>query len=196
MPLRRDAQERRRALLAAAEACFRERGFLVPLDEIAQRAGVGRGTLYRNFADRMELVLTLFGDELTRLEDSLATERDAAQALRSFVLGGARMAALYNRLAVDMPADHGSQAGFLGLQARAIALLEPIVRAAKAQGRLRGDVAPADILLLGRMVGGVLPLSCSPEQADAVTQAAFQLVATGLWAASPPRLAAQRAGGT
>lgn len=178
--MRRDARERRAALLVAAEACFRERGFLVPLDDIARRAGVSRGTLYRNFADRMALVLALFDDELTHLGDSLADVSDTGQALREFVLGGARMAALYNRLAADMPADHGSHAGLLGLHARAIKLLEPIVRAAKAQGRLRRDVTPADILLLGRMVGGVLSPWYGAEQARANTEAAFRLISAGV----------------
>ena len=53
--MRSDARERREALLTAGEQCFREQGFTVPLEQIADRAGVGRGTLYRNFKDAVTL---------------------------------------------------------------------------------------------------------------------------------------------
>lgn len=183
--MRRDAQQRRAALLAAAEDCFRERGFLVPLEAIAQRAGVGRGTLYRNFAGRLELVLALFDDELARVEQSLPALTDPEQAIRDFVLRGARMAALYNRLAADMPADAASQAGFQALQQRALHLLEPVIQAARAGGRLREGIAASDILLLVRMVGGVHSPSYGPEQLGAVSASAFRLVAEGVFKPKP-----------
>ena len=52
---RRDAQDNRDRLIAAAREVFAESGFDVPLDAIARRAGVGRATLYRNFSDRYAL---------------------------------------------------------------------------------------------------------------------------------------------
>ena len=48
-PARADARRNRMAILAAAESAFAEEGIGVPVDEIARRAGVGAGTLYRNF---------------------------------------------------------------------------------------------------------------------------------------------------
>ena len=54
--LRRDAKVRRERLLAAAVELFLEEGVDVPLEKIADRAKVGRATLYRNFADRGELL--------------------------------------------------------------------------------------------------------------------------------------------
>jgi AcrR family transcriptional regulator len=49
---RADAQRNRRRLLEAAAELFRERGLEVSVAEIARRAGVGRGTLFRNFATK------------------------------------------------------------------------------------------------------------------------------------------------
>lgn len=56
MPLRRDAQRNRERLIAAAAEVFRERGLEVPLEEIAQRAGVSAGTLYNRFGGRDALI--------------------------------------------------------------------------------------------------------------------------------------------
>ena len=50
--LRKDVIHNRAALLDAARAVFADHGLDAPLDLIAEKAGVGRGTLYRHFADR------------------------------------------------------------------------------------------------------------------------------------------------
>src|SRR6266511_2345437 len=54
--LRRDAQRNRDAIVAAAREVFSGQGLEAPLEEIARRAGVGIGTLYRRFPTRVELV--------------------------------------------------------------------------------------------------------------------------------------------
>ena len=53
--MRKDAQERRDRLIAAAADLFELQCYDVPLEAIAERAGIGRGTLYRNFRARMLL---------------------------------------------------------------------------------------------------------------------------------------------
>src|SRR5580698_5856375 len=58
-PLRADAQRNRRRLLDAATEIFCERGLDVGVGEIAQRAGVGRGTLFRNFASKEALIAAI-----------------------------------------------------------------------------------------------------------------------------------------
>ena len=55
-PLRRDAQRNREAILAAARQVFCDHGLEAPLEEIARRAGVGIGTLYRRFPSRVQLL--------------------------------------------------------------------------------------------------------------------------------------------
>jgi AcrR family transcriptional regulator len=59
-PLRRDAQERRGKLIAAAQREFAERGVDASLEKIARDAGVGIGTLYRHFPTRLDLLMAAF----------------------------------------------------------------------------------------------------------------------------------------
>ncbi|RZJ87836.1 MAG: TetR/AcrR family transcriptional regulator, partial [Brevundimonas sp.] len=66
-PLRKDAAVRRSAILDAARAVFAENGIDAPLDLIAERAGVGRATLYRNFPGRTEIALAVLMDDVADL---------------------------------------------------------------------------------------------------------------------------------
>ena len=71
-PLRADARKNRARLLAAAEEVFAEQGVSVPIDDVAQRAGVGVGTLYRHFPTKEALFVAVVA---TRFENSCATSR-------------------------------------------------------------------------------------------------------------------------
>jgi AcrR family transcriptional regulator len=68
-PLRADARRNRERILAAATAAFAAEGLAVPLDEIARRAGVGPGTLYRHFPAKEALWEAVLYDRLQRLAD-------------------------------------------------------------------------------------------------------------------------------
>jgi AcrR family transcriptional regulator len=68
-PLRADARRNRERILAAATAAFAADGLSVPLDEIARRAGVGPGTLYRHFPAKEALWEAVLHDRLERLAD-------------------------------------------------------------------------------------------------------------------------------
>ena len=67
-PLRADAQRNRDKILDAARAAFRERGASCSLDEIAKRAGVGAGTLYRHFPTRDDLIDAMMRNWAERIE--------------------------------------------------------------------------------------------------------------------------------
>ena len=66
------AAENRRAVLAAARELFAERGYEVPMQAIAKRAGVGQGVLYRHFPKRLDLALAVFEENFVRLETGRA----------------------------------------------------------------------------------------------------------------------------
>ncbi len=72
-PMRRDALVNRQRLLEAADAMFRERGVDVGVAEIAAAAGVGRGTLFRNFASKDALIAAVLAE---RIGEVLATGRE------------------------------------------------------------------------------------------------------------------------
>src|SRR5436190_12269007 len=88
-PLRSDARRNEGQLLQAARDVFVERGPGAPLDEIARRAGVGIGTLYRRFGDRRQLIRAVVEDALTRTaeaaEDAAAESPDAFAALTAYL---------------------------------------------------------------------------------------------------------------
>jgi AcrR family transcriptional regulator len=81
-PLRADAERNRRAILDAAEAVFGEHGLDVGVAEIAARAGVGRGTLFRNFASKEDLIAAIVSERMAetagRARELLASDRDDA----------------------------------------------------------------------------------------------------------------------
>jgi AcrR family transcriptional regulator len=75
--LRRDAARNRQRILTAAVEVINERGLEVSLDEVARRAGVGVGTVYRRFGTKEELVEAMFVD---RIESIAALAEAAAEA--------------------------------------------------------------------------------------------------------------------
>jgi AcrR family transcriptional regulator len=87
-PLRADARRNRERLLQTAKAAFAEEGLSVSLDEIARRAGVGPGTLYRHFPTKESLFEAVVHERLRGLLDharALRTDPDAGAALFAFV---------------------------------------------------------------------------------------------------------------
>ncbi|HUJ67534.1 MAG TPA: helix-turn-helix domain-containing protein, partial [Acidimicrobiales bacterium] len=86
--LRADARRNRELILAAADAAFADEGLTVPVDEIARRAGVGTGTLYRHFPTKealFEAVLVAHMDGLARYGQELAASDKPDEALFEFV---------------------------------------------------------------------------------------------------------------
>ncbi|MFD8159919.1 TetR/AcrR family transcriptional regulator [Streptomyces malaysiensis] len=69
-PLRADAQRNREKILSAAVRIFAEEGLNAHLERIAKEAGVGTGTLYRNFPTREVLIEAAYRNELARLCDA------------------------------------------------------------------------------------------------------------------------------
>src|ERR687886_977397 len=95
-PLRADAARNRDRVLRAARDAFAEAGLEVGVEEIARRAGVGKGTLYRRFPTKEALVRAIFDgglDELERAARDAAGARDAGDGFRAFLAAAARMQA-------------------------------------------------------------------------------------------------------
>jgi len=114
-PERADAQENRARILAAAEQLFAEHGVAnVNMVDIARKAGVGQGTLYRRYASKGELCLALLDTQMrTFQDDTLAHLREmgAAQApflaqLNWFVDAWVHFQAHHSRLLSVVSADY------------------------------------------------------------------------------------------
>lgn len=86
---RADAERNRQRLLDAAHEAFGSVGIAVSLEEVARRAGVGIGTLYRHFPTRDDLLLEVYRNEMGRLcqeAETLAGSKPPLEALRSWLL--------------------------------------------------------------------------------------------------------------
>ncbi|MBF8190376.1 TetR/AcrR family transcriptional regulator [Nonomuraea sp. K274] len=91
VPSRSDAVRNRRLLLDAAAKTFAERGVEVSIGEIAQCAGVGKGTVFRHFSSKAELLAAIMLgmlDELVDTGTALLTADDSGLALREFMAAG------------------------------------------------------------------------------------------------------------
>ena len=177
---RRDAQERREALIASAVLCFTAEGYRVPLDTIAERAGVGRGTLYRNFKDRDALVLAIFSREADRLEQVIDPARPLVDILSGFVLGGAVASSLFARIAADLQLDETNRAALEALGDRMERIFAPAVAAAKQRGEIASTVTPRDIVLAARMASTVMLPFLDEDEVAAQVSEALRLVFDGL----------------
>ncbi|HEX2134113.1 MAG TPA: helix-turn-helix domain-containing protein [Actinophytocola sp.] len=146
-PQRASSRQKFDALLAAARDVFADDGVNGSLEEIARRAGVGIGTLYRNFPTRQTLLEAVYVDEveaLARVADELGNldPWDAlAIWLRQFVAYATTKRAVVEGLNLDSP-----------MFGACIALIhragEPLLAAAQEAGKARGDVDFEDVRLL------------------------------------------------
>ena len=157
-PLRRDAERNRQRILEAARDAFAEQGLSVTLDEIAGRAGVGVGTVYRRFPDKEQLIDALFEDQMTEFA-AMAEERLSSQDPWSALVGFLECACEahacdrgFKEIALSGARGHERIAR---ARRRMYPLVTRLVERAQADGSLRPDVAATDIPLLQLMLGTV-----------------------------------------
>jgi len=143
-PLRADARRNREKVLRAAMEAFAASGYGVPLDEIAARAGVGPGTVYRHFPAKEALFEAVAA---ARVADLIADARGRAEsgdpgaAFFGF-LARIRQEAAAKRDLPDAIAVAGS------LQDSLNAALDVLLRHAQRAGAVRGDIATPDLIVL------------------------------------------------
>ena len=149
-PQRADARRNRDLLLEAAGAVFEERGIEAPLDEIARRAGVGIGTLYRHFPTRDAVVEAVYRREVELLcsgIDDLLAEHDPVTALRTWMRSFAVYVARKRGMATALKAMVGVDSElFRRSHERIEAAITQLVRTAADTGAIRTDLEPMDLL--------------------------------------------------
>lgn len=151
-PMRADARRNSEKLLAAARSAFSERGTDTSLEDIAQRAGVGIGTLYRHFPTRQDLVEALIRDEVDDLvayAHSLLDAPDPDGALVAWVRAIVVHASTYRGLASSLMAsllEEDSQLANAchGMLSTGSALLHR----AQRSGGVRPDITIEDLFTL------------------------------------------------
>lgn len=150
-PLRADAERNRRRLLEAAEALFGERGLDVGVGEIAERAGVGRGTLFRNFASKEHLIAAIVAERMdyaARRGIELLDAEDPGEALFGFLdeIVSRQQAdrALFEAVGEMFMANDEIRSA----QAEVLGVLDQLLVRAQAAGVVRGDIGALDVLML------------------------------------------------
>lgn len=147
---RADARRNRALVLAAAQRAFAEHGTSVSLAEVARRAGVGAGTVYRHFpskADLLEAVMRERIERLAVLAERCLAQRDVGTAFFEFcarvVAVTPRNEALCEFLGSD---DDWPRASMQGAAARFHRALGELLSAAQRQRAVRADVDLEDVL--------------------------------------------------
>ncbi|GAA0435855.1 TetR family transcriptional regulator [Acrocarpospora corrugata] len=170
--LRADARRNRDLIVAAAQKLFLEQGIDVPLEDVARRAGVGIGTLYRRFPDRDALLRAVGEESLRRLADMAETaereEPDAWHALCRFLRACTelRLGVLPAKLEPHLHQRLRAGPDLHEIRQRVIAAVLRMTETAHAEGALRGDIGPGDVALL-MTLHVYTPPSMPDEQARA-----------------------------
>jgi AcrR family transcriptional regulator len=147
---RSDAQRNRERILEVAKLVFTRRGADASMDEIAKRAKIGPGTLYRHFPTRDDLLATVYIAEVEKLaaaQKELSAEYPPIEALRRWLLVFIDYTAAKKIIA---PALNAMAGGPSQVFQQSKQVMEEAANAlagrAVASGELRADVDPMDLL--------------------------------------------------
>jgi AcrR family transcriptional regulator len=176
--MRADARRNRERVLAAAREAFAAEGISVPLDEIARRAGVGPGTVYRHFPTKEALFHAAIVDNIERMTDharELAAAPDAGAAFFDFldrmvVEGGVKR---------DLAEALGGRENleFSGPQMQLQSEVDALLHRAQQSGAVRPDIDIDDLM---RLLKGAFLAAYSTGANDEQRQRTFRVVFDGL----------------
>lgn len=174
-PHRADARRNFDALLAAAREAFNRDGIDVPLEDIARQAGVGIGTLYRNFPTRSDLIEAVYVSEIEELLQAArdASEREPWEALEAWLRRFSGYVA--TKLAMLQGLNKDSET-FRVCRAALFDAAKPLFDRAQAAGEVRQDTNLDDVM---RLVSGVTASHYeSDEQRARVLNLALEAIRT------------------
>lgn len=180
--MRADAQRNHDCIIAAAIEVFTARGMDASLDEIAARAGVGPGTLYRHFPTREDLVDAVIKSWIDQIQS--AADKAAVSELPSHEL----LTKWFVTLVGQISRNKGGPAKFvtaMGNDQSPIFNKCEVLRAAndKVLDRLRADAAlrpEVDSLEVCRLVGGVAVVADQAELPESDVTAMLHIIVDGL----------------
>jgi AcrR family transcriptional regulator len=139
--MRADAARNREKVLQAARESFAEQGFDVPLDEIAARAGVGPGTVYRHFPTKQALFQAVTEARVSAMIESAEKSQDPGADLAAFLTTMAGEAAAKRDMsdAIAVPSE---------LRDSLHATLGALLQRAQHAGAVRADITTQDLVAL------------------------------------------------
>ena len=161
---RADALRNRERILEEAKTAFTQAGSDISLEDVARRAGVGPGTLYRHFPTREALLEGVYRAEVTRLaeeERRLSDSLPALEALRSWMLLFIDYIATKKIIAPALNSIVGGPTKLFEASGAQIKdAIQSLVMRAIASGDIRSDLEPLDLL---RALVGVSNVASAPD---------------------------------
>jgi AcrR family transcriptional regulator len=181
-PLRADAARNRARVLEVAYETFAAEGLSVPIDEIARRAGVGAGTVYRHFPTKEALFAAVIDDRVRAMVDngrSLLESVGPAEALFAFMRDMVAMSATDHGL-VEALAGYGIDldSAAPGAEAAFLELIGELLAAAQSAGTARRDVGVPEVKAL------LVVCKATQGYGDEVTGKVTAVIEAGLRASS------------
>jgi AcrR family transcriptional regulator len=171
--MRKDAQANRERLLEAADRMFREHGVEVSVGEIADAAGVGRGTLFRNFKNKNELIAAVLserlGEVLTFGRELLERDPDDAEVTFTFLAG---LVARQEENRALLQAATDELFATPELERAHVALMElfgALLARGKRAGAIRPEATATDMLMLVKGLCMFTPLE-HPLSAETIVR--------------------------
>jgi AcrR family transcriptional regulator len=176
--MRADARRSRARLIEAATAAFAENGADAPLDDIARRAGVGIGTLYRHFPTRIDLQAAVFRSQVTTVcsqAEDLITCSPPEQAFAAWLRLLARYLVTKRGLSRAVMESLGKDSELVSSCFQAMHdTVDRLLVTGQQAGVLRADLTSTDVL---RLVHGV---AITTEQAPEETDRLLSLLIDGM----------------
>ena len=161
---RADAQRNRRLLLEAAAEAFAEGGIDVSAGAIARRAGVAKGTLFRHFPTKSDLVTAVLIDRMAQLRaliDEVTDERPGGLGAVAEIMARGAAVLAADRSFFDAAMVHVEVESALAREKLALeTALDALVAAGQAAGEVRDDVSGIDVAMLMMAATN----TCAPAQ--------------------------------
>lgn len=176
--LRADARRNRARVIAAAERAFAADGVGVTTEEIARRAGVGVGTVFRHFATKEALIAAVLGEQLGRaaaLIESHAADADPGAAfftvLDRLIADGA-----HKRDLIDALEGRGMnvRSAVGDASSRVRKAFTALLKRAQADGAVRASVTAVDLMALLAAVSSATRAGASPQRLLAIVSAGLR----------------------
>jgi AcrR family transcriptional regulator len=182
-PMRADARRNRERLVAAAREVFAEQGVSASMEAIARQAGVGVGTLYRHFPNRVDVVEAVYEDDVQELVDTAqraVSTLEPGPAVDAFFDAFLQYAQTKKTLLTELRQAFEKDPGLRSRNKERIdASFDLVIDRAKDAGAVRSDVSGADVT---QLLGPI----CTNESLSAdQTKRLMGMILDGLRVTSP-----------
>jgi AcrR family transcriptional regulator len=180
--MRADARRNYDRIVEVAREVFREQGYDASLDEVAKRAGVGPGTLYRHFPKRENLLDAMMQSWMDRVDEAaekaLATEGSPRDVLLAWLASYVELISLHKGGPAKLTSAIGDDGSPIATKCRTLtsAADKVVARLAEA-GALRPGM---DAVTMCRLVGGVAVVADQGDLPPATVRPLLEVLADGI----------------